>query len=365
MTSKECKVMTRHAWIVLAATSLPPAVSAMAGEISSIRVRSSAVVTASEITLGDLCDFPRDMNVAARIGMEFVARAPRPGRSAGVSAVRIQDALRRAGVNLATVVVTGAMHCEVSRPAGETPHARISHDDQPADESTSSDGLTLHQAVRYAFERNTRSLGGSLNLRFGRTDAETLNVSDSDHTFHVRVRGGRWLGRMIKVEVEVRSGDGTVQKIPLVVHASISKRVVVGRRPINQKATIGIDDVELAERVYDEIPELVLSDLNAVIGQRAKRFLPAGRPLRATDLQSVPLVKRGQIVQVVSTAGGVEVRSVAKAVADGGMGDVVELRAGGRRGSNLTGVVTGSRRVVIGRSVVVGAHASSGGRDAS
>jgi flagella basal body P-ring formation protein FlgA len=62
----------------------------------------------------------------------------------------------------------------------------------------------------------------------------------------------------------------------------------------------------------------------------------------------VPVVKRGQLVEVVSPAGSIVVRSVAKSAADGSVGDTVELRVGEGRGQTLVGVVTGARQVTVG-----------------
>jgi flagella basal body P-ring formation protein FlgA len=66
-----------------------------------------------------------------------------------------------------------------------------------------------------------------------------------------------------------------------------------------------------------------------------------------SDLEVVPLVTRGQLVDVISQVGPIEARTVGRATGSGTLGDVIELRIGGRRGKTLTGVVTGQRRVVV------------------
>lgn len=318
-------------------------------EADAVRVRPTAVVDAEKVTLGDICDLSQlSFEGLKNVEQTTVMPAPPPGGSTYVTVEEVQDALRRAGVNLATAVVTGATKCAVSRPQKSAPPSSRRRGKSGATEISGIQGRTLRDAVRDAFDRWDGSDGDRIDLQFGRTSEQILNLTEPQYTFDVRVKGGRRLGRMINVDVDVLAGGKKVQTVHLVVNASVARKIVVARRAINQNATVRPEDVKLAERIFERPDDGTARRMEEVIGQRARRFIAADRPILMSDLELVPLVHRGQIVDVVSMVGRVEARSVAKALGSGGLGDVIELRAGGRRGDVLAGIVIGQRRVMVG-----------------
>lgn len=60
-------------------------------------------------------------------------------------------------------------------------------------------------------------------------------------------------------------------------------------------------------------------------GMEAVRNLPAGMPLRATDVMSPRLVKRGEPVAIRYVAGPLTISGSGRALADGGQGDLVRV----------------------------------------
>ncbi len=343
MQGKECNMMSFARRAIIAATIATVGYPTAAGA-SALRVWPSAVVAGDTVTLGDICDLSalsavvRDELAAVR-----VTDAPPPGGSTIVSSSDIQAALRRGGANLATIAITGATRTAVTRP-------RAIPTRKPSAQTQRTGANTLRDAVRKTFERQTSNLGGTVDLQFGRTSPQTLELSEPEYTFSVRIRGGRRIGRMIPVEVDVHHNGEKVQTVRLVASTLLRKQVVVAKRGINLNATVRREDVASEERLYDSTTDMALSSIDAVVGQRAKRFVAADRGIRSRDLESVPLVNRGQLVDVISVAGSIEVRSVAKAASAGALGETVELRVGGRRGQQLMGVVIGHRRVRIGQS---------------
>ncbi len=347
---KDCHNSRRLLWLAAAAWMIA-ACRPVPAEGGTVRVRANAVVTAEGATLGDVCDLSQlEAEAPQSVADIVVVPPPAAGRSTYVGVNAIQEALRRAGVNLAHTIVTGASRCAITRAPSAGVHRLADPEPRRPDARNGEEapGRTLRDAVRDMFARLAEQRGGRIELRFARTPTEVLNLSEPRHRFSVRLRSGQWLGRMVKVEVDVRGDDGTLETIPLVVNASIVRDVVVAHRAINLEATVTKDDVELAERLYDDLGEAGVSNIDAVVGRRAKRFIRAGEPIRMSDLEVVPLVTRGQLVDVISKVGPIEARTVGRAMGGGTLGDVVELRIGGRRGKMLTGLVTGQRRVVVG-----------------
>ena len=73
-----------------------------------------------------------------------------------------------------------------------------------------------------------------------------------------------------------------------------------------------------------------------------------GELIAERDLERVPLVRRGQIVEVLSRFGSVTVNTAAKVSEDGDYGELVTLHMPGRRKVRIVGRVTGPRRVQVG-----------------
>ena len=363
MIGKECERMKRIVgWALIAAWGF--AVSggaAYAGEgtrrlgsglgAGMVRLWPTAVVTGDRVTLGDICDFSAlEPEVRAKLATAFIANSPQIGASKQLRLDDVHLALRQAGANLAAILLTGSTTCKVSRPT-VTPAAFSSPTHpSPTHARTTTPQTTLADVVRGVFEQQTRRYGGVVNIQFGRTSPQLLSLAEPEYQFVVRSKSGQWVGRLIPIEVGVSRDGKDVRTVPLIVASTITREVVVARRAINQKAVIHYEDVELTERTYDHVGDFGTTRLDEVVGLRAKRFIAADQVVRAADLESVPLVRRGQVVEVISTAGRIEIRSAAKALGGGALGDVIELRSGPRRGSSITGIIVGPGRVRIGRA---------------
>ena len=85
-----------------------------------------------------------------------------------------------------------------------------------------------------------------------------------------------------------------------------------------------------------------------LLGQRAKRFITAGGMIDLTDVESVPLVVRGQLVTLESIAGGIQVVTSAKATKDGLLGETITVRASDNKRVEFDAVVVGVGRVRVG-----------------
>ena len=62
----------------------------------------------------------------------------------------------------------------------------------------------------------------------------------------------------------------------------------------------------------------------------------------------MPLVRRGQIVDVLARFGAVTIKTAAKVSEDGDYGELVTLHVPGRRKARMVGRVVGPQRVEVG-----------------
>jgi len=335
-----------------------------AADAGAVRVWSKAVVVTDRIRLDDVCVL-NGFTAAVETTLKDVdlGDAPSPGELLIIEQKTIREAVRGAGVNMATVTVSGAGRCEVTRPSAPsvTPpeNSDTTHHTEAGSAATTPATVspprtsgaterTLRQAVIDFFDDELERYNGRAEITFDRASEQMLGLSEPTYTFRVRRRGGPPLG-LVPVEVDVLTDGAVAQRVPFVVSVSMVRRVVVAHRPINQGAIVNAGDVETMELRFNHIDKIGLSASTRLIGQRAKRFITAGSMIDLTCVESVPLVVRGQLVTLESVAGGVKVVTTAKAAEDGLLGQTITVRATDNRRVEFDALVVGVGRVRIGR----------------
>lgn len=63
-----------------------------------------------------------------------------------------------------------------------------------------------------------------------------------------------------------------------------------------------------------------------VVGRQARRDLAPGQPIRTFDVQAPEMVKRGEIVTMVVSRGGMIVAAQGRAMETGGIGDTIRVQ---------------------------------------
>lgn len=336
----------------------------------TIRLWPSVVVVDESVRISDLCEFRGvDRGTERALADIEVTVAPSPGDSLVVDMREVRSALATGGANFAELTLHGATRCVVSRPSavsgdgtGPTPNRATPLPGagvpvRPLERDPASSLHNLRQAVIDHFDHALARYGGRAEVVFDRAAEKALDLCGPTYEFRIRPRSGSPLGLM-QVSVDVVQDARLVQTVPLVVRVSMMRRAVVARRSINQDATIEPRDVELALLTFTRSDALGMHDVARAIGQRAKRFIPAGTVIDAGMLESVPLVTRGQIVTLTSVSGAVRVVTTAKAMDDGLLGESISVRALDHRRIELDAVVSGPGEVHIGFGPVANRIAS-------
>ena len=329
----------------------------------SIRLTAEAVVVAEDIRLDALCDLAGfDYETERALAEVVVADAPRAGGSRYVHLDMVRSAVEASGCNMARVTIGGAVKCAVTRPgrpvppSAETIERSAGHagDTLPSETASAPHGgaveepqTTLRQAVIDFFNDQLARYGGKADIVFGQTDPQILDLTGPPFEFIIERRTGPALGTA-HLEVSVLADANIVQKVPLTVNARMTRRVVVARGPINQQAVIRESDITRAVLTFTRVDKIGVANPSLVVGQRAKRFIPAGSRIEADELEQVPLVVRGQLVTLASSVGGIEVLTTAKAMASGYLGDTIIVRDANNRRRTFDAVIVGPGKVRIG-----------------
>ena len=360
MKRKDCDNLAfkAHSGIPLLCPLLCAIVTAAPAVAATVRLRASAVVLGDEIRVADVCDFvgfdPITEEQAAAI---VVGASPKAGSSRTIDVQTVRAVLSRTEINMAGVTLAGATRCLVSRPAERIQNSELRTQNFPVRPASrvhrsahSSSSRTLRDAVHDHFARLLERYRARPDIVFDRTDAEVLGLSAETHAFTVRTRNEVPLG-LVQVEVDVAAGGQDERTIPLVVKVSMLRDVLVAHRAINQGATLRAADIERMSLTFTRVDgRLGVVDADRIIGKRAKRFITPGSVIRMDQLENVPLVNRGQFVQLRSREGNIQIVTTGKAMQGGMLGEIITVRALDRGRLQFEATIVGAGVVEVGHA---------------
>ncbi len=355
------RLRTTAMWLACLSALIVPVV-ASAG---NIRIWPAAVVTEADVRLGDVCELSGfDAEQAAKLESIVVTTSPATLGSKLIRLNFIRTVLQDHSINLAEIKLGGAVECSVTRPSAAISQQKPVNQGLRASGKPNVNGkpdlsksLTLADAVTAFFQRELRHYNGVVEVTFGRISKQVLSLTEPEFQFVVRKRSGPPLG-LISLTVDVIKAEQIEQTIPMAVQVQLRERMLIARKAVNQGATIGEDDVELVTTTVTRIDRTLIRDRDAVIGQRAKRFIALGVPIQQTMIESVPLVRRGQLVTLTSVDNNISIVTTAKAAEDGRLGDVIRVTATGSRKVFFHGVVVGVGHVQMSGQVAASSNAA-------
>lgn len=157
-----------------------------------------------------------------------------------------------------------------------------------------------------------------------------LNVPSGKIAFQVSVpKHTDWLGAIpFKVAVVV---DGQkVNRITVPANIEVWSDVVMTTKPLGKYQPIGRDDIQIKKMDLARVPSSVLVNIDQVLGRRTNRNIAANCILRRDQVEIPPVIKRGDLVQVVAESPLLKISVKAMAKENGIQGDrikVVNLRS--------------------------------------
>ena len=314
-------------------------------DVSRLKLRLQACVRGDAVTLSDVLVFTdADPRLLTEIGDEPIVAGLVPPTRTAITHDQVVRRLEELGVNLARVLVSGALSCEVTLEplAAKDPSPEAPQSAPPIRAPGGKDRApALADVLRERVEEELAPDGGTVELEFERAGQEFLALTTPPFEFAIHGNRGQKLGlREFSVTI---SRDGRTQRtVRLGVRVRLVKHVLVAARPLNVGSYVKRDSLEYATRVFSSGHELGIDHPEQLIGQQVKRFVPAGRMVSESDLKSVDLVKRSQPVTVVGGE-NVSIRITGDALDSGGYGDTIRVRLGNSRKNRreVRGTVTG------------------------
>lgn len=291
------KVFLGMAGMVLAGVTL-----AITARGDTVKLKTEAYVKGPEIALGELADIEGDN--AKSLSSLGVGNAANPGDSKRIDASLVKMRIEKAGIPTDSVrfegpdsVVAKTLHVDVTSDMLATDLRTFIENEMPwAPDEATIDIVAPNQEIVVP--------DGALEIRWWPNPQY------------------RWVGPgVFRGEVHV---DGEVKRTVL-VRAQIEAYadVLVASTDIPRGSLISPADVQLEKRAMSQMKYGILLDTSDAVGQVARSTIFPGQVITKRQLMARQLIKRNQVVTVEARAGGLVIRSQARALMNGSEGDLV------------------------------------------
>lgn len=297
-----------------------------AAEQVVLRFVESPRTTGNVVRLGDLVEVLAGNSASLVQAMQLpLGPSPRENNFQTWHSRDVLQHLELRGLQPSSLRWSGATQVELQRiPAGPNPiHASI----EPA--------FVQSRTIQLAEQLVARAITEYLELKTGeRTDWRISAKVPAKLADAIRIRrnivgigGGQepWLGEQEFV-LQVKDRD-RILNVPIEAHVDLPPMVVVATRPLRRDQIITADLLELAplQQRSGEDPAKYFSDMEKLIGKQLKRSISTGLPIASDFVGAPTVIGRNEMVEVESVSGGVSVRTMARSLGSGAVGDLIDI----------------------------------------
>lgn len=324
-------------------------------KVGNLEMRAEAQVYGNDVTLASICRWnERDNSWFAPIADLIITRLNSDG-FATIEVGQVRSLLHDAGVNLATLNLSGAGSCQVHRvdvpfdeqralqqwyvgeevPADDIAQAALVNAVVVQMEARTRAGVE-NQAIPSSGTRDLKSIllddvatrlnlpADSIQLDFPDEDRKVLALAEPLFQFSIEAQKQGTLGNVSWI-VTIHGGMEK-RRVSLSGVARAWREQLAVKRPLASGQTILADDVEVQRVLTAQFGTDAPADASAVIGQQASRDLRVGTVITTRMIQPVDMVRTSDLVTVRLRIGAIEVTAVARAMESGTLGQSIKVR---------------------------------------
>jgi flagella basal body P-ring formation protein FlgA len=338
----------------------------------TLELRQDATISGGDVLLKQVCRWSdSDAPIFTAIADLKVAHITDGTGTQDFTVDDLRGTLHNAGVNIAMINFSGATSCRVTRSDAQTdPQQTVAQwiDAQqspaaakptptlatsPADGKPDPSFHSLRDLLAQDLGQRLGIAPETLQLSFSPLDDKILALSEPVFKFEIRPSRARALGS-VSWDVTICT-DSSNKKISIAAYARAWENQTIVALPLAARQILSADDFTTNRVLVDALPDHSLLQVDQCAGQQAAQELRPGTVMTGQMVDPVPLVKPGQLVTVTLTRGNVQLRSVARAMEEGSLGQTVKVRIENTR-ETLDVTVTGPQEARLGDSVALAAN---------
>jgi flagella basal body P-ring formation protein FlgA len=143
----------------------------------------------------------------------------------------------------------------------------------------------------------------------------------------VGIGGGSepWLGDQQFI-LQLKERDQLIQ-VPVAAQIELPPMVLVANRPLRREEILTEEALEFAplpQRSSSDTSKYY-TDPKQLIGQQLKRSVSTGLPISSDVVGSPTIIARNEMIEVESVSGGVSVRTMARSMGSGAVGELIDI----------------------------------------
>ena len=324
-----------------------PCVADSNSAMARVRLWKDASVSCSEITLGEIAGITGNAEVVAKLRSLRI----NPRRHS-IRSWQLAQQIADAGFDVSKIYITGAARCKISIEKGKIRTTRKTENSLPVDvearlAAPSSLEAKIRKLICNNLKMNNLPAENRVKITFNPIVKDLLALTEPPYQFAITPQNRRsnFTG-LVGLKVKLYRNSKLVKIVPILAQVSVEAKVLVTNRKINSKAQIGRNDVSWCWKNLNRIRKKLVTSESDLRENRAKTMIHEGTILTYDLLESIPLVKRGQLVTVVYNKSGLEIKTVGKAMKTGLKGEIIPIR--NERSKNIfPAKVIGTARVLV------------------
>lgn len=325
-------------------------------QADQIKLSPRANMPAGEVKLKDIAE----LQGPAALALGNIVLGELKGDSLTIAMADVRQKLDEQGVNWGLLSLRGFMKCQVnsSQPTTSLKPAEVVNASveaeadadgnavaNPAVYVASHSMLTVGDRVTALLVERTRLPADELRIHFAARDQPSLALGILKDRWEVEPSNSAKLGRVL-VTVRQWQGERIANTYRLTADVTHRALCVVAKRNVQRNEMFTPADLEIQE-VYlqDEFAEPARK-LTEVIGKVASQPVNKGNLVMADQIARPDLIKRGDRLVVRCIVGGMVIKTTARAMESGAMGDDI-IVANLDSNERFTVRITGSKEAIV------------------
>ena len=279
--------------------------------------KTKAVVNSNAIFLNDVAAISGpDPDLIARLGKVSLGSAPKLGKTDILMMNTVKDRLeRRTWAH--GVILDGMETTEITRAA-----LRIS-------------GEKIGEIGTDYLERTMPWQQGQ--ARISSVRANDVLVPEAEISFEVTPQKNEdYIGDVVLL-ISIKEQDNLLEQVRWRGEILVGTETVVALRRMQRGTIVRADDVTIRTVEQDKYSIAGIGTLEEVIGKRLRRTVRTGDVMKRNDLESAPVIERGDVVAIVAESSQLRVSMLGIAKEEGCVGETIRV------------MNTSSKKEIVGR----------------
>ncbi len=276
-----------------------------------VEISETAVVRGAQFTLGEVTKISgSDAELIEKAKEVMVGYSPLPGHSRFLRNTAIWDLLVASGFEKSKMRIQGSRAVNI------------------AAEFILVDSLTLIEQGQKFIHEELKTRGLSEYIVEAQSNPQALYVPVGKQGYELQ---GAWRGDakargQAGIDLRILVDKERYRTIPLTYSIHVYGTAVTARRTIFPGEEINVENAVLQKVQLPGEPEEPVHSFEALKGRLSGKTIEAGAVVTVQDLRLVPLVEKGQAVDVILKSGLLTIRMRGIAQTDGFFGATVRVR---------------------------------------